>query len=278
VSVLALPVAGAVLMSAALHASWNIMIRAGSDRRRETALFAAGCALLAGPALVFLPMPRSLAWINLAISAILHGFYFALIAEAYARGGVALAYPLMRGTAPMLTTLGAWALLSEHLPPTGWLGIATICGGVVVLARGRGAPGERAAAVFALLNAMVIALYTLNDAIGARASGAPVSYALWVDVLSAIPALLWFGRGLLLLPRRREVARAGGGALCSVIAYAVVLWAMTRAPVALVAALRETSMLFGIVLARAVLGERPGGRGWAAAAAIAAGAVLLRLA
>ena len=276
---LALPVAGPVLASAALHATWNIMIRAGSDRRRETALFTAACAVLAGAALVFLPVPRSAAWLNLGISAILHGFYFALIAEAYAHGGVALAYPLMRGTAPMLTTLGALALLHEHLPPTGWLGIAAICGGVVVLARGRGAPGERAAAGFALLNAVVIALYTLNDAIGARASGAPVAYALWVDVLSAIPALSWFGRSLARrMPHPRGVLRTTGGALCSVIAYAVVLWAMTRAPVALVAALRETSMLFGIVLARVVLGERPGARGWAAAAAIAAGAAVLRLA
>jgi len=276
--VLALPVAGAVLASAALHATWNIMIRAGTDRRRETALFAAACAVLAGVALLVMPVPRAPAWVNLGISAILHGFYFALIAEAYSRGGVALAYPLMRGTAPMLATLGALVLLREYLPPAGWLGIAAICGGVAVLARGRGVPGERAAAAFALLNAVVIALYTLNDAIGARASGAPVAYALWVDVLSAVPTLAWFGRSLgPRLPHPRAILRAGGGALCSVIAYAVVLWAMTRAPVAPVAALRETAMLFGIVLARLVLGERPGARGWAAAAAIAAGAAVLRL-
>ena len=214
-------------------------------------------------------------------SASLNTVYFILIAEAYARGGVALAYPLMRGTAPMLTALAAWVLVGEVLPPLAWTGIAAICIGVVALARprGRGLSGERTAARLALVNAVVIAAYTLNDAIGARVSGAPLAYTLWLFPLSAVPTLLWLHRrGLPRPPSWREARRGLGGAGCAIAAYALVLWAMTRAPVAPVAALRETAILFGVVLARFLLGERPGPWGWGGALTIATGAVLLRLA
>jgi drug/metabolite transporter (DMT)-like permease len=269
----------AVLAGALLHAAWNVAIRAGGDRRRETALLAIAAAAWAAAALPFLSQPLPASWPNLIVTAALHGVYYALIAEAYARGGVALAYPIMRGSAPMLTTLGAWMLLGERLPPLGWAGIGGICAGVVMLARPRGGTAGHAAVPFALANAVVIAAYTVNDAIGARASSAPFAYALWTFLLSVVPTALWLGRfGVLRTPTAREAVRAAGGAACSIGSYGLALWAMTRADVAPVAALRETAMLFGIVLARVVLGERPGARGWAAAGAIAAGAAVLRLA
>jgi drug/metabolite transporter (DMT)-like permease len=238
----------AVLLGAVLHASWNLAVRAGRDRRRETMLVVAGAAVLAVAALPFLPQPRAAAWPFLAVSAVLHVVYFALIAEAYSHGEVSLAYPLMRGTAPMLTAILAWAVLGEEISAAGWLGIATICGGVALMAHRKGVAGERAAIRVALANAVVIAAYTLNDA-----TGAPE----------------W--------PSRAEWLRGAGGGACSIGAYALALWAMTVAPVAPVAALREASMLFGIVLARVFLGERPGRRRWGAAATIAAGAIILRL-
>ncbi len=132
---------------------------------------------------------------------------------------------------------------------------------------------------FALANAVVIAAYTLNDAVGVRISQAPLAYALWLFPLSAAPTLLWLHRATpLRWPSAYEMARGLGGAGASIGAYALVLWAMTRAPVAPVAALRETGILFGVVLARTFLGERPGRRGWSGAVAIAAGAAILRLA
>jgi drug/metabolite transporter (DMT)-like permease len=205
--------------------------------------------------------------------------YFVLIAEAYTRGGVALAYPLMRGTAPMLTALAAWVLVGEALPPLAWTGIAAICTGVAALARRRSVPGEQATVRLALANAAVIAVYTLNDALGVRISGMPLVYTLWLFPLSAVPTLLWLHRdGLPRPPSWREAQRGLGGAGCAIAAYALVLWAMTRAPIAPVAALRETAILFGVMLARFLLGERPGRWGWGAALTIAAGAVLLRLA
>lgn len=268
-----------VLLGAVLHATWNVAVRAGRDRRRETALLAVMAALLAAALLPSQPWLRAAAWRHVALSMVLHTFYFALMAEAYVRGGVTLTYPLMRGVAPMLAMLAAWMLLGEHLTPGGWAGSIAICIGVALLARRRADAEERAAVLFALANAAVIAAYTVNDAVGARESGAPFGYALWVFMLSAPPTLIWLGRfGVLAWPTRVEAMRSAGGAACSIAAYALTLWAMTRADVAPVAALRETSMLFGILLARAVLGERPGARGWAAAGAIAAGAAVLRLA
>jgi drug/metabolite transporter (DMT)-like permease len=268
-----------VLLAALLHASWNVAVRAGSDRRRETALLVAGGAVIACVLLPMLPLPRAEAWRYLFTSAVLNAVYFVLIAEAYTRGGVALTYPLMRGAAPMLAAIAAWVLIGEALPLLAWVGIAAICSGVGMLARRRGVAGEGAAVCLALANAVVIAAYTLNDAVGARVSGSPLAYVLWLFPMTAVPTLIclhW--RALPPLPTWREVRRGLGGAGCAVGSYALVLWAMTLAPVAPVAAMREMAILFGMVLARILLGERPGRWGWGGAVVIAAGAVVLRLA
>jgi len=272
-------VVAVVLLAAVLHAGWNVAVRAGRDRRRESALMLVGGAVLAILLLPFLPaLPRA-AWPYVLISSLLNGVFFILVAEAYAHGGIALAYPLMRGVAPMLTLVTSWLLLGEMLPPLGWIGIAAICGGVVALAQRRGDAAEARAARFALANAVVISAYTLNDAVGVRVSHTPLTYTLWMFPLSAIPTLLWLGRFTSLrVPNIAEAARGICGAGASIGAYTLVLWAMTRAQVAPVAALRETSILLGVVLARLFLGERPGRRGWSGAVAIAAGAALLRLA
>jgi drug/metabolite transporter (DMT)-like permease len=124
----------------------------------------------------------------------------------------------------------------------------------------------------------VIAAYTLVDAAGARASGHAVAYTLWLFVLMAVPTVPVLLRFRIAVPGGAEVARALGGGGASLAAYALALWAMAQAPVAAVAALRETATLFGLVLARLLLGERPGAAGWAGAGAIAAGAALIRLA
>jgi drug/metabolite transporter (DMT)-like permease len=272
-------VVAVVLLAAVLHAGWNVAVRAGSDRRRESMLMLGGGTLLAFVLLPFLPLPPAAAWPYLLASAALNGVFFVLIAEAYAHGGVALAYPLMRGTAPMLTLLGGWLLLGQALPALACIGIVAICSGVVLLARRRGEAGEAHAVRFALINAVVIATYTLNDSVGVRIAQTPLAYTLWMFPLSAVPTVLWLGRKTpLAWPSKREAMRGVAGAGASIGAYSLVLWAFTRAPVAPVAALRETSILIGVVLARLLLGEQPGRRGWSGAAAIAVGAALLRLA
>jgi drug/metabolite transporter (DMT)-like permease len=273
------PVAlAAVLGSAVLHAGWNVGLRKQADRRRETALIVIGAAALCAVILPFLTPPARESWPYLGISGVLHVLYFILIGEAYSRGGVSLAYPLMRGTAPVLTAAFAVTVLGEALSPWAWAGILGISGGVILMAKRSGDPGEAAAIPFALANSVVIAAYTLNDALGARASLSPVAYTLWVEPLSVIPSLLWLLRGQAIkLPNRAEILRGLGGGGCSMAAYAIALWAMTIAPIAPVAAIRETAMLFGVAFARIFLGERPGLRGWTAALTIAAGAALLRV-
>jgi drug/metabolite transporter (DMT)-like permease len=272
-------VVAVVLLAALLHAGWNAVVRAGHDRRRESALLLGGGTVLAIVLLPFLPALPIAAWPYVLISALLNGVFFILIAEAYSHGGLALAYPLMRGVAPMMTLTGAWLLLGEALPTAGWIGIAAICCGVVLLARRRGDPGEARAVRLALANAAVIAVYTLNDAVGVRIAQTPLTYTLWMFPLSAMPTLLWLRRSTpLQVPTGMEALRGLGGACASIGAYTLVLWAMTQAPVAPVAALRETSILIGVLLARLLLGERPGLRGWAGAMTIAAGAAILRLA
>lgn len=268
----------AVLGSAVLHAGWNVAIRAQRDRRREMALVVVGAAIICACILPFLTPPSRESWPYLAGSGVLHVLYFILIGEAYSRGGVSLAYPLMRGTAPVLTAIFAVTLLGEPLSSWGWVGILAISAGVILMAKRSGQPGETAAIPFALANSLVIAAYTLNDALGARASGSPVAYTLWVEPLSLVPTLLWLLRGQgIVLPSTQELARGLAGGFCSMAAYAIALWAMTIAPIAPVAAVRETAMLFGVGFARIFLGERPGGRGWLAVLVIAFGAAILRL-
>ena len=267
----------AVLGSAVLHAGWNVGVRRQTDRRRETALIIVGAAVICVAVLPFLTPPARESWPYLAMSGVLHVLYFILIGEAYSRGGVSLAYPLMRGAAPVLTAMFAVGWLGETMSPWAWAGVIGISCGVILMARRSGAPGETAAIPFALANAVVIAAYTLNDALGARASLSPVAYTLWVEPLSVIPSLMWLLRKQVIrLPSRQEWLRGLGGGGCSMAAYATALWAMTVAPIAPVAAIRETAMLFGVGFAYLFLGERPGARGWAAAGVIAAGAALVR--
>lgn len=272
----------AVLAGAGLHAAWNVGIRGGTNRRASTALLALAAALISLVALPFLPPPAVAAWPHLAVSAVLHVFYFNLVAEAYSLGAVSLTYPVMRGVAPALTAVIAALGFGEHLGTAGWAGLFLISLGVLLQARRSGKPGEGRALTFALANSLIVALYTVNDGLGARLSHSPVAYALWTFVLPAIPAAVVLVRGRFSLLFTGDTApsllrRGVGGALCSIASYVLALWAMTLAPIGAIAALRETAMLFGVLFAWWFLAERPGRRRMAALAAIAIGAMILDL-
>lgn len=276
-----------VLLGAALHAGWNALVKSGADKLVDTVVVAAGAATLSAAALPFLPAPAPESWPCIAASALIHVAYFSLVAAAYQAGEMGLAYPLMRGTAPLMVALLGGALLGERLGAGALLGVLLISGGVLALALDRrpraagiaGSPGR--AVALALLNAVVIAAYTLVDGLGARLSGQPASYTLWVFLLTALPLLALAaarrpGAFLARLGARWRTGLAGGG--CTLASYALALWAMTQAPIAMVAALRETSILFGVAIATLVLRERSGWARHAAAGAIACGAAALRLA
>lgn len=272
---------GAVLAGAALHAAWNVGIRGGVDRRASTAGLALGAAAIGAAALPFIQGITPAAWPHLAVSMVLHTLYFNLVAEAYTVGAVSLIYPVMRGAAPALVALIATVGFGERLGIAGWGGLLLISGGVALLARRRGVPGEGRALLLALGNAVVIACYTINDGFGARVSHAPVAYAVWTFVVSAVPATFILLRGDLsrLLAGNVPAAlrRGFGGGACSVASYALALWAMTQAPIGAIAALRETAMLFGVLFAWWFLGEKPGQRALVAIMIIATGAAVLRL-
>lgn len=270
-----------VLLGAALHASWNVLVKSGTDKALDIGLVVAGSALLSLLAVPFVPLPASASWPMLAASGVIHQAYFLLVAAAYRSGDMSLAYPLMRGTPPMLVAVLASLLLGETLAPAGWAGVAMVCAGVLATAlRHRGAAPSPRTIGFALLNALVIVAYTLVDGIGARNSGHAVAYTLWVFLLTAallLPFRAWrHGRELARHLRGRWHVALGGGA-CTLGSYALALWAMTQAPIAAVSALRETSILFGVGLAALLLHERPGAARLAGVALIAMGAVALRL-
>jgi drug/metabolite transporter (DMT)-like permease len=270
-----------VLLGAALHAAWNALVKSGADKLLDTALVVAGSAAIAALALPFLPQPAMASWPMLAATAVIHLVYFALVAAAYRAGDMSLAYPLMRGTPPLAVALLAALLLGEHLSPLAWFGIAVICAGILAMAIRRGARAHGRTIGLALCNAAVIATYTLVDGLGARASGAPVAYTLWAFLLTALlflPYAAWRRPGMLARHLRTRWRIGLGAGACTLGSYALALWAMTQAPIAAVAALRETSILFGVALAALLLRERPTPPRLAGAALIAAGAAALRLA
>jgi drug/metabolite transporter (DMT)-like permease len=271
----------AVLFAALLHASWNAIMKSGSDTFLETALLACGAALISAATLPFVPLPAVECWPYLGASAVIHLAYFTLVAAAYRTGDMSYVYPIMRGSAPLLTALVAGFFVAERLSAGGWGAILLISAGILLLAVSQWRRGhfQLSQTLFALGNAVVICIYTLVDGIGTRLSGNSFSYVGWMLVLDgAMLATFVFARhGEAMLRQVRTRWRHGiGGGLCTWASYAIALWAMTRAPVALVAALRETSVVFGTVLAAVVLKEKFGSARYAAAFLVCAGAVLLK--
>ena len=276
-------VTAAVLLAAAVHAGWNATIKRGGDPLYETTLIHAWVALPALPLLALLPWPGTTAGACLAASTAVHCVYYHAIAGAYRSGDLSFAYPVMRGSAPMLTALVAGLVLAEWPTAIGWAGIAAVCAGVIAIgaasARGADRHARRRSLRWALLAAATIVAYTLIDSTGARAAPTPWTYVAWLAAIEgpALAAIVGWRHGAALIgyARTRGAAPLAAG-VASMLGYGVALWAMTRAPVALVAALRETSVLFALLIARALLGERVGAMRWAGAASIVAGVATLR--
>lgn len=268
-----------VLFAAALHATWNAIVKGTEDTVLTTAMVTGSAALLAALALPFVTQPAPESWAFIAVSVAVHIAYFALVAWAYHFADMSQAYPLMRGTAPLLVAITSGYWIGEHLSAAGWIGVSTICVGILSLAFGSRGANTRGIAL-AMLNAFVIAGYTLLDGIGARLSGAPFAYNMWMFLLTGSLFALWA-----LVAKRRKFTRyvarywhlgliGGFGTLAS---YGLVLWAMTLAPVAIIAALRETSILFGTAIAGITLSERISLGRLTAVGAVACGAIVLRL-
>jgi drug/metabolite transporter (DMT)-like permease len=279
---LSLAVSFAVLLAALLHATWNAMIKGGRDVLLDTAAIVVGAGLVALPFLPLVPLPQPQAWPYIIASVVTHLAYYFLMVNAYRTGDLSLVYPLMRGVAPLITAVLGIFWLREMPAPFAWAGMLLISAGVIALALRTAdhAPSGKAVS-FALANACVIAIYSIIDGNGARASGNVWSYIVWLFVLDAIPFTLY-----MLITRRRAFLQAlwqrrrngmiGGG--LSAGAYAISVWAMTQAPVALVASLRETSVLFATLIGAHLLHEKLTPRRWAGVAAVVIGVIALKAA
>jgi drug/metabolite transporter (DMT)-like permease len=271
----------AVLGAALLHASWNALLKRRGEPLLATVLVVAGSACVAIVLLPLLPAPARASWPFIAASGVVQTVYYLLLIETYRHGQVSHAYPLMRGCAPLLVALVNGPLTGDRLGPGQWFAMLLICGGVLGQWLAAPAHGARRTTVFALLTAGVIAAYTLIDGQGVRRSGAPAAYTLWIFLLTGAGVCAWTARGrlraLAAFARANPLVAPLGG-LASAGSYGIALWAMTRAPVAAVAALRETSILFATAIAFFLLREPVGRARLAAIILIACGAVAMRLA
>jgi drug/metabolite transporter (DMT)-like permease len=274
----------AVLGAGLLHASWNALLKSapGGDALLDTATVVAGSSVWGCIVVPFVGLPASTAWPYMALSAVIHFGYYLTLAQAYRTGDLSFAYPLMRGSAPLIVALLGIAFLGELPTAPMALGIVLISLGIVSIAfiGSRLRVHSKSAAYWAFANAGIIALYTLVDASGARASGNAAAYVSWLIFLEGLPFLFWViaRRGKPAVRYLRASASRGlvGGA-CSLAAYGIVLWAMTRAPVAAVAALRETSVLFAALMGSLWLKEGFGLPRLAGAASVVLGIAALKL-
>jgi drug/metabolite transporter (DMT)-like permease len=271
----------AVLGAALAHATWNAMIKSSSDVLLDMVLIVFFAGLVTTPFMFFVDVPAPAVWPYIAASMVIHIAYYVCLVGAYRAGDLSHGYPIMRGIAPLIVSVCAVAWLGEAPKPLVWVGVLLICGGVLSLGfAGFRWAESRVSLGWALANAGIIAAYTLVDAAGVRTAGKAEIYVVWLFTLDALPfSLLVFllKRKEMLVYARRFWLRGVTGGVLSAGAYAVVLWAMGRAPVAAVAALRETSVIFAALIGAWLLKEGHIARRMAGAATVAAGVIALKI-
>ena len=271
-----------VLFGALCHAGWNALLKIKLDPFSAMALIAVASALLVIPVVPFVGVPRAAAWPWVFASVAFHLGYFIALTEAYRTGDMGQVYPIARGSAPLMTALVSTLVVGEMIGIRGWLGVLMLVAGVFLLSLygGRGLRIDRRAVAFALATAVTICGYSVVDGVGARTAGNPHAYTVWLFLLDGLMMLVF-----VLLRRGHAVLRDFGhfwksgliGGVLSLAAYWIAIWAMTVAPIALVAALRETSVLFAAVIAVVVLKEPLQRPRVIAAIMIVTGLVLIRL-
>lgn len=274
---------GAVLFAALCHAGWNAAVKRGLDPLATTVLISTGAGVIGALALAFTGWPALAAWPWVIASVLIHLVYFAALIESYAAGDMGLVYPLARGSAPLMTAIAAAALIGERFGLLGWGGIVMLAAGVLLLSlRGSRvlAKLDRRAIGFALLTAVTICAYTLVDGIGARVAGSAHAYTAamfaGIGIVMLVYGLVRRGSAVVALLRQHSALGIGGGAM-QVTSYGIAIWAMTVAPIALVGALRETSVLFGAILSVLILKEPIVPLRIVAALMIVCGLVMIRL-
>jgi drug/metabolite transporter (DMT)-like permease len=274
---------GFVLLAALLHASWNAMLHGNADRLLSMTWMSIAIGAVAALVVLVTPWPAAAAWPYIVASGLVHIVYNVSLVRSYRRNDLAQAYPIARGSSPLLVTLGAALFAHETIGPLHALGIVMISGGIIALAL-QGQHVSRAGALAALTTGATIALYTVIDGIGVRLSGGEaLAYTAWMFLFYWLMPLLFVAkRGLAALwaPLRTSPMALGSslvGGLVSIAAYGIVIWALQSGAMGAVSALRETSVVFAVLIGRVFLREAVSGKRWLACIVVAAGAVCLGL-
>jgi drug/metabolite transporter (DMT)-like permease len=270
-----------VLFAAFLHAAWNALIKHGASKITGMlilTLLQGGIGLMIA---MTRPWPTGEVWFWLLASGVFHAGYKLFLAYAYEQGDLSRVYPIARGAAPMLVTVISALVLSDVIQNWEYLGIFVLGSGIAIMASGAFSNGEsRRLVPLALGSAAMTAGYSLIDGMGAREAGDAVQYVAWLFVLDALfftPICLALRGTDVLRSNARDWLLGGLAASASYAAYAIAVWAMTRAPIALVAALRETSILFAVLIGWLIFGDRMDRDKAVAAGLIVAGVVLTRI-
>jgi drug/metabolite transporter (DMT)-like permease len=242
----------AVLIAALLHAGWNALVKTGNNKQTSTLILTLTHASFGLCFIPFLPMPQGEVWIWLLASGFIHMFYQLFLGFAYERGDLSRVYPIARGGAPIIVLIGSVLFEVDTLRGFDLLGILVLGLGILLMARGVFSSGEdRKLIPLAIYSACATAGYSLIDGLGARVMGDALAYVSWLLIFSAVfytPVILLL-RGRSVLPQNSSQISVGLLAgFASFVAYVIVVWAMTQAPIALVTALRESSILFAMIL------------------------------
>ena len=270
-----------VLFAAFMHALWNAMVKGAADRTITFGLVSAGHTIPAVVMVPFVPLPDPGLLPYIAASTVIHWGYYYFLNMGYRFGDLSVVYPVARGAAPLLVALPAFIWLGEALPPVAWAGMVCISAGILILGLRRGGTGPSLpASGLALLTGGTIALYSLVDGVGVRLADQALTYIIWLFIAEGFVILYIF------LPRlerlraqtRRQVVIGLAGGVLSALAYALALYAKSKAPLGMVSALRETSVIFAAIIGLIWFGEGPARPRLIAAGMVAAGIVILALA
>ena len=263
------------LLAAVLHATWNAFLRSGADRLWTVTVMSFAMMVVAVPFAAILPLPAPSAWPYLALSSCLQVGYSVFLVSAYRHGELGQVYPIVRGSVPLLVTLGGFVFAGEHLAARPLFGVVLVALGIMSLALGKGR-ASKTSILFALATGAFIASYATVDAIGVREAADAGAYATWIFVIYGALMVATFVafRGKLTLDiRSPETLKALGGGMVSLVAYGTVIAAYALGPVGPITALRETSVVFAALIGWTFLGEALTTRRVIACAVVALGAV-----
>jgi drug/metabolite transporter (DMT)-like permease len=271
----------AVLFAALLHATWNALVRAGVNKSSAMTILTAGQACCGLVVAMIQPFPAAEVWPWLIASGIIHLAYQMFLLFAYEQGDLSRVYPIARGTAPMIVLLFGALFLADVIAPNEVLGVLVLGLGIVLMAAGALRSGEsRRLVPYALASALATAAYSIVDGLGARISGDPAAFVAWEMLISGAmfaPVIVWLRGRAVLRVSGSDAIKGGVAAVASYAAYAISVWAMTQAPIALVTALRETSIFFAMLIGGLIFREPMDRPKVIAALLIVAGVALTRL-